>query len=67
MITSPGSRVKGLGYWSIAVTNTTRESSNTGWLLIIEYFRKDFDHKKLALQNTPPNNPPARPRKMNTR
>jgi hypothetical protein len=67
IITSPGSRIKGLAYWSIAVTRTTREGLKTGWLLTIEYLRKDFDHKKFALQNTPPNKPPARPRKMNTR
>jgi hypothetical protein len=57
MIMSPGSRVNGLGYCSIAVTRTTRESSKTGWSLIIAYLRKDFDQRKFALQNTPPNSP----------
>jgi len=67
MITSPASRTNGFGYWRAAVTRTTRESSNTGWCLMIEYLRKDLDQRKFALQKTPPNSPPARPRKMKTR
>src|SRR2546423_11673035 len=59
IITSPGSLVKGLGYWIKAVANATKNTSKTGWFLMALYFRNVLDHRKFALQNMPPKRPPA--------
>ena len=65
--TSPISRTSGFGNCTRAVTATTMATSNTGYSLITPKALNHLAHRKFALQNNPPNTPPATPSNTKTK